>query len=199
MPPHEHQHTRSEVCVWGMWACQSNMKHNNLYVQKKSSVFCLCFAPVNAHAVRSNIPRVKDTNIKFWANALLLKHWVTSPNRRPQRGTTTFFSVLLKAGVKPFWLEPSCLSWIMSSTKQNPQNMQPLPRGHWVAAWILYFFFCKRPPQYISLFYGLVVYRETSYQSHIGLCCKKDRRRQSRWPVSEVLFFVLRNRDRGRM
>lgn len=42
--------------------------------------------------------------------------------------------MLLKAWVKPFWLKPSCLSWIMSSTKQNPQNMQPLPKGHWFVA-----------------------------------------------------------------
>lgn len=163
MPPREHQHTRSQVCVC---ASQSNMKHNNLYVQKKSSVFCSCFAPVNAHAVRSNIPRVKDTNIKFWANALLLKHWVTSPNRRPQRGTTTFFSVLLKAGVKPFWLEPSCLSWIMSSTKQNPQNMQPLPRGHWVAAWILYFFFVSTPPIHLFVLRSGCIQRNLLPKSH---------------------------------
>lgn len=50
------------------------------------------------------------------------------------RAEQDFFSLLLKAEVKPFWLETSCLSWIMSSTKQNPQNMQSLPRGHWIVA-----------------------------------------------------------------
>lgn len=54
--------------------------------------------------------------------------------------------------------------------------MQPVPRGHWIVAEHGFF---EIPPKYMSLFYGLVVHRETSYPSYLGLCCKKDWRQQS--------------------
>lgn len=73
------------------------------------------------------------------AKIFLSKHWVTSPNHRPQHSRTRLFSMHFKVWVKPFWLKPSCLTWIMSSRKQNPQNMQSLPRGHWIVAELLFF------------------------------------------------------------
>lgn len=84
-------------------------------------------------------PMCEGSKHEIKAKIFLWKHWVTSPNHRPQHSRTRLFSMHLKVWVKPFWLKPSCLSWIMSSRKQNPQNMQSLPRGDWIVAELLFF------------------------------------------------------------
>lgn len=84
--------------------------------------------------------------------------------------------MFLKARVKPFWLltAVSVLNYELNKTKSSKHAGFTQRTLGCSGAWIF-----LRSPKYISLFYGLVVYRETSYQRHIGLCCKTDWRRQS--------------------
>lgn len=144
---------------------------------------CLCVCVVAS----SSVSQYKWT-VEHWIRArmVIYKHWSPSPNHRPDHRRTRFFSIHLTVWVKPFWLKPSRLSRIMSSTKQNPQNMHCLPRGHWVVAELLVF-----PSKSISLFYGLVVYREASCQRHNSLCCKRDCRRLKVRPTSVLVTVCL--------
>lgn len=115
------------------------------------------------------------------------------------------FSLLHKAWTKPsfflfiFWLQTSRLSWIMSSRKQNPPNMQRLPRGHWTIAEhvlpptprpqpLLSFYSLLDAPNAFLCFMVWVVHRKTSYQSHPALCCKKRWKGTQREPDSGALF-----------
>lgn len=91
----------------------------------KPSVSCICSTLVNIHSLMSD--SVSDTNM----NPTLTR---CSPNTQSHLPTTvhntaTFFSVLCEWN--PSGSRGSCLFWITSSTKQN---MQPLPRGHWIVA-----------------------------------------------------------------
>lgn len=154
---------------------QSNVKYNYLNVLNKHTVWSV---QANIRGVICNSPCVKDPNMKS-----KLKY--SSQNTESPLRTTVHniaeqdFSVCT---LKCEWNlsgsnHHACLElWAQENKILKTWSLYPEDTG------LLQNFSFLRSSKFISLFYGLVVYRETSRQRHVVLCRKKDWRRLSKGP-----------------